>query len=92
MYLSSTGSKSRYLTKKLAGSKTSSVKSQQLLLDRSFFLELTKGARLVVMKWSRGKGTKLVWNSFMSTFNSPSYRRAAVMEEIAFAMTRFKTS
>ena len=39
------------------------------------------GAKVARGKWIRGKGTKLVWNSFKSTFRDPSKRSEAVMEE-----------
>merc|ERR1712216_1077480 len=42
------------------------------------------------MKWMRGYGTRLVWNSVMSTFRAPSKSREAVSEEITCAMMRFK--
>ena len=46
----------------------------------------------MVMKCSRGKGTRLVWNSFRSTFSSPSKRRLAVMLEITLAIRWFRLS
>merc|ERR1719384_2604068 len=46
------------------------------------------GAMEEVMKWRRGNGTRLVWNSFMSTFSPPSKRSEAVMEDTALAMIR----
>jgi hypothetical protein len=35
-------------------------------------------------------GTKLVWNSFKSTFKDPSKRSEAVIEETTWAISRFK--
>jgi hypothetical protein len=35
-------------------------------------------------------GTRLVWNSFKSTFKEPSKRRDAVIDETTCAMRRFK--
>ena len=52
---SSIRSRSWYLTKKLVGPKTSWVKPQQSLLDRSFFLELTNGANSTTPKWWNNK-------------------------------------
>merc|ERR1719373_1383396 len=92
MYLSSTVSKSGYLTKKLPDWRHLSVMSRTVLESCPAFCLLTTGAKLEVMKWRRGKGTKFVWNSFISTFNSPSNRRAAVMEDTTFAMILFKLS
>ena len=34
------------------------------------------------MKWMRGYGTRLVWNSVTSTFRAPSNRSDAVSEEM----------
>lgn len=35
-------------------------------------------------------GTRLVWNSFKSTFKEPSNRREAVIEETTCAIRRFR--
>ena len=35
-------------------------------------------------------GTRLVWNSFKSTFREPSKRRDAVIEETTWAMSLFR--
>ena len=35
-------------------------------------------------------GTRLVWNSFKSTFKDPSNRRDAVIDDTTCAMRRFK--
>ena len=42
------------------------------------------------MKWMRGYGTRLVWNSLMSTFSAPLKRSEAVMEEITCAISLFR--
>ena len=42
------------------------------------------------MKWMRGYGTRLVWNSVISTFNAPSNRRDAVRLEMIWAISRFR--
>merc|ERR1719473_1958019 len=42
------------------------------------------------MKWIRGYGTRLVWNSVMSTFSAPSKRSDAVSDEMHCATRRFK--
>ena len=48
------------------------------------------GAYDVSMKWMRGYGTRLVWNSVMSTLSAPSKRSDAVSEEITWPRRRFK--
>ena len=48
------------------------------------------GAKVARGKWIRGKGTKLVWNSFKSTFKEPSNRREAVMDETTWAIRRLR--
>merc|ERR1719421_1548450 len=48
------------------------------------------GAYDVNMKWIRGYGTRLVWNSVTSTFSAPSKRRDAVRDEITWATRRFR--
>merc|ERR1719421_34779 len=48
------------------------------------------GAKDVSMKWMRGYGTRLVWNSVMSTLSAPSKRSDAVSEEITWPRRRFK--
>merc|ERR1711977_377529 len=42
------------------------------------------------MKWMRGYGTRLVWNSVMSTFKAPSKRSDAVRDEITCARRGFR--
>merc|ERR1712151_458087 len=44
------------------------------------------GSKEESMKWIRGYGTKLVWNSVISTLRAPSNLREAVREEITWAM------
>merc|ERR1711981_215683 len=48
------------------------------------------GAYEESMKWILGYGTKLVWNSVISTLRAPSNLREAVKEEIAWATSLFK--
>jgi hypothetical protein len=42
------------------------------------------------MKWILGYGTKLVWNSVISTLRAPSNLREAVKEEIVWETSLFK--
>jgi tubulin alpha len=42
------------------------------------------------MKWMRGYGTRLVWNSVMSTLRAPSNRREAVSDEMTWATRRLR--
>ena len=39
---------------------------------------------------NKSYGTRLVWNSFKSTFKEPSKRRDAVTEDTTCAMSRFR--
>merc|ERR1712167_158351 len=55
----------------------------------AFSAEIT-GAYEESMKWIRGYGTKLVWNSVTSTFKAPSNLREAVRDEITWATSLFK--
>merc|ERR1719191_1051478 len=48
------------------------------------------GAYEVSMKWIRGYGTRLVWNSVMSTLSAPSKRRDAVRDDTTCARRRFR--
>ena len=48
------------------------------------------GAYEVSMKWMRGYGTRLVWNSVTSTFRAPSKRSDAVKLEMTWAMRRLR--
>ena len=64
------------------------------------------GARVARGKWMRGNlhaiqrekikerrftyGTKLVWNSFKSTFREPSKRKEAVIDETTWAISLFR--
>jgi hypothetical protein len=50
----------------------------------AFSAEIT-GAYDDSMKWILGYGTRLVWNSVMSTFKAPSNLREAVSEEMTWA-------
>ena len=45
------------------------------------FSALITGAYELSMKWIRGYGTKLVWNSVISTLSAPSKRKDAVKLE-----------
>merc|ERR1711981_979127 len=51
---------------------------------------MAAGAYEESMKWILGYGTKLVWNSVMSTFKAPSKRSDAVSEEITCARRRLR--
>eukprot|EP01083_Nonionella_stella_P196649 723371_1 len=82
MYLSSSVSKSAILVKKFWAEKQVSVKPWMSCRVVSAFFGVTTGAIDVIMKCNRGNGTKLVWNSFKSTFNSPSNRNEAVMDGV----------
>uniref|UniRef100_K3X1U2 Uncharacterized protein n=1 Tax=Globisporangium ultimum (strain ATCC 200006 / CBS 805.95 / DAOM BR144) TaxID=431595 RepID=K3X1U2_GLOUD len=55
----------------------------------AFSAEIT-GAYELNMKWIRGYGTKLVWNSVISTFSEPSKRSDVVSDEMTCAIKRFK--
>merc|ERR1719178_642264 len=48
------------------------------------------GAYEESIKWMRGYGTKLVWNSVMSTLRAPSKRKEAVSDDVICAMMRFR--
>merc|ERR1711898_66165 len=48
------------------------------------------GAYDVSMKWMRGYGTRLVWNSVMSTLSAPSKRSDAVSDETTCANRRLR--
>merc|ERR1712226_616872 len=72
-----------------AGSKTALVISATESSWYAFSAEMI-GAYEVSIKWMRGYGTKLVWNSVTSTFRAPSNRREAVKDEMICAINRFK--
>merc|ERR1712193_592279 len=55
----------------------------------AFSAEMT-GAYDESMKWMRGYGTRLVWNSVTSTLRAPSKRSDAVREEITWAISRLR--
>merc|ERR1711985_166788 len=55
----------------------------------AFSAEMT-GAYEESMKWIRGYGTRLVWNSVTSTFRAPSKRSEAVSEEMTCEIKRFR--
>merc|ERR1719419_1701529 len=73
-----------------AGSKALEVISPTLSCSWYAFSAEMTGAYEESMKWMRGYGTRLVWNSVTSTFRAPSKRREAVREEITWAMRRFR--
>ncbi len=55
----------------------------------SCFFLFAIGAIEVIIKCNRGNGTKFVWNSFKSTFNSPSNLNAHVIDDIGWLINRF---
>ena len=48
------------------------------------------GAYDEIMKWMRGYGVRLVWNSVMSTFRAPSKRSEAVSDEMVCETRRLR--
>ena len=82
MYLPCLGS---HLIIWLAGSNTLFVNSPTPKCSWNALLLATIGAYEESGKWIRGNGTKFVWNSFKSTFNSPSNLSDAVIELITWA-------
>merc|ERR1719181_2138412 len=73
-----------------AGSKTELVTSATESCSWYAFSAEMIGAYDVSMKWMRGYGTKLVWNSVTSTLSAPSKRSDAVSEEMTCAMRRLR--
>merc|ERR1719336_731070 len=65
-----------------AGSKAELVISATESCSWYAFSALITGAYDESMKWIRGYGTRLVWNSVTSTLSAPSNRKEAVNEEI----------
>ena len=55
----------------------------------AFSAEMT-GAYEESMKWMRGYGTRLVWNSVMSTLSAPSKRSDAVSDEMTWPTRRLR--
>jgi len=55
----------------------------------AFSAEMT-GAYDESMKWMRGYGTRLVWNSVMSTLSAPSKRSDAVSDEMTWPTRRLR--
>merc|ERR1719164_211455 len=55
----------------------------------AFSAEMT-GAYDESMKWMRGYGTRLVWNSVRSTLSAPSKRSDAVSDEMIWAIRRLR--
>merc|ERR1719504_478618 len=87
MYLPWRGS---HLAMELAGSKALLVISATDNCSWYAFSALITGANALSMKWIRGYGTKLVWNSVISTLSAPSKRKDAVKDEMICARSRFK--
>merc|ERR1719377_515495 len=73
-----------------AGSKTELVISATLSCSWYAFSAEMIGAYDVSMKWMRGYGTRLVWNSVMSTLRAPSKRSDAVRDEITWPRMRLR--
>merc|ERR1711977_487455 len=71
-----------HLTIWFCGSNAASVISCTLWRSRRAFSLETMGAKELSMKWIRGYGPRLVWNSLMSTFSCPENRIEAVIEEM----------
>merc|ERR1712070_1179848 len=65
-----------------AGSKTELVISATDSCSWYAFSADITGAYAVNIKWMRGYGTRLVWNSVTSTFSAPSKRSEAVSEDV----------
>ncbi len=65
-----------------AGSKAEFVISATLSCSWYAFSAEMTGEYDDSMKWMRGYGTRLVWNSVTSTFSAPSNRSDAVSDEI----------
>merc|ERR1719502_1364695 len=87
MYLPWRGS---HLDIMAAGSKhASGISATESCSWYAFSAEMT-GAYDESIKWMRGYGTRLVWNSVISTFRAPSKRREAVSEEMICAMRRLR--
>merc|ERR1719473_1014035 len=87
MYLPWRGS---HFTMQQAGSKTLFVISATESCSWYAFSAEITGEYEVNMKWMRGYGTRLVWNSVMSTFSAPSKRSDAVSDEMHCATRRFR--
>merc|ERR1712010_175511 len=87
MYLPWRGS---HLVIMLAGSKHEFVISATERDSWYAFSAEMIGEYADTMKWMRGYGTRLVWNSVRSTLRAPSKRREAVSEEITCAMIRLR--
>ncbi|MNF09220.1 hypothetical protein D3C80_2098320 [compost metagenome] len=63
------------------GSKTALVNSNAEFWTQCISLVETTGAKEDNMKWILGYGTKLVWNSFKSTFKEPENLKLVVKLE-----------
>ena len=73
-----------------AGSKTELVISATESCSWYAFSAEMTGAYDESMKWMRGYGTRLVWNSVMSTLSAPSKRSDAVSDEMTWATRRLR--
>lgn len=74
----------------LAGSNTEFVISgTESCSWYAFSTEIT-GAYEESMKWIRGYGTRLVWNSVISTLMAPSKRREVVKDDMTWEISLFK--
>ncbi len=87
MYLPWRGS---HLVSMEAGSKAAFVISATDSCSWYAFSAEMTGAKLVSTKWMRGYGTRLVWNSVMSTLSAPSKRSDAVSDETTWPTRRFR--
>jgi len=70
-----------------AGSKAELVISATESCSWYAFSAEMMGAYEDNMKWILGYGTKLVWNSVMSTLRAPSNLKEAVKDEMTWAMS-----
>ncbi|KAE9523717.1 hypothetical protein AGLY_015935 [Aphis glycines] len=90
MYLLAACSLSSSLNSWLPGSKQAAVRSTmggRWCADR---WADANGAYARSGKCTRGNGTRLVWNSLMSTFSVPGNRSDAVMDDTTWLMMRFR--
>ena len=75
-----------------AGSKAELVISATLSCSWYAFSAEMTGEYDDSMKWMRGYGTRLVWNSVTSTFSAPSNRSDAVSDEITWWRASYDVS
>ena len=76
--------------KKFCGEKHESVIDWTSVRYEFILSFVVIGAIDDIIKCKRGNGTKFVWNSFKSTFNSPPKRNDAVIDDIVFVINLFK--